>query len=373
MFESHWRVKDGLFVGDREASTDLEFVVENKVTRMVNCAGWSVPNSLEEIGIVYLTYNWVDAEREVILDEEDDVADEVFSFVEEALERAESVLVHSVLGQSRSCCLLNAYLMKKYRWGAQKAFEFMESRRPEQKLQQAFKRQLSSYEERLKSQAGPPLSFSWKSADLSQLEEEEEQGPHAENEELMLSNSYFNGHSGPTVELELGPNVAPFVAQKLSWADGMAGDKLRLERPASPAGKAALKTVLKARSSVMAGGAGMAASRNSTNGSIEIRTRSRVVHCRKEEIVPKRFGLQYSRDTILLEYVVPGHGLRAHHPIRVDMGAGAGKTDRSTAEHLRRTHAPWLDGVTVEQLAGLIGRLRGGSSPSGSVTQQDKA
>jgi hypothetical protein len=33
------KIKDGLFIGDEFASKDLEFVVSNKVTHIINCAG----------------------------------------------------------------------------------------------------------------------------------------------------------------------------------------------------------------------------------------------------------------------------------------------------------------------------------------------
>lgn len=33
------KVKDGLFIGDELAAQDLEFLVTNKVTNLINCAG----------------------------------------------------------------------------------------------------------------------------------------------------------------------------------------------------------------------------------------------------------------------------------------------------------------------------------------------
>ena len=33
------KIKDGLFIGDSYAARDFEFVVANKVTKVVNCAG----------------------------------------------------------------------------------------------------------------------------------------------------------------------------------------------------------------------------------------------------------------------------------------------------------------------------------------------
>lgn len=44
----------------------MEFVVANKVTHVVNCAGKEVPNHWEAIGVAYLTFNWLDEEHQVI-------------------------------------------------------------------------------------------------------------------------------------------------------------------------------------------------------------------------------------------------------------------------------------------------------------------
>jgi len=33
------KIKDGLFIGDAFAAKDLEFVVANKVSRVINCCG----------------------------------------------------------------------------------------------------------------------------------------------------------------------------------------------------------------------------------------------------------------------------------------------------------------------------------------------
>jgi len=54
------KIKDGLFIGDDFASKDLEFIQNNKVTRIVNCAGLEVDNTFMDIGVQYLTYFWND-------------------------------------------------------------------------------------------------------------------------------------------------------------------------------------------------------------------------------------------------------------------------------------------------------------------------
>lgn len=45
------KIKDGLFIGDDFAATDLDFVVANKVTQIINCAAKQIPNHWEPIGV----------------------------------------------------------------------------------------------------------------------------------------------------------------------------------------------------------------------------------------------------------------------------------------------------------------------------------
>lgn len=240
------KVKDGLFIGDELAAQDLEFVVANKVTRVINCCGRQVPNHWEPIGVIYLTYFWVDADNQTVLDPRDVVSNEIFRFIEEALEGAESVLIHSVRGQSRSCCVLSAYMMKKYNWGLRKTMEFLSSRRPDLNLKPSFLQQLSGYERRLMAQSKVPFSLDWNDADFSRLE----------SEDLLLRNTYINSQMGPLAEFHAGdlPQGKP---RKLMWHDNNTDDKLRLEKPAgadkhnlqnckrNPMGQQILKSVLK--------------------------------------------------------------------------------------------------------------------------------
>lgn len=216
------KVKDGLFIGDELAAQDLEFVVSNKVTRVINCCGRQVQNHWEAIGVVYLTYYWVDADNQVILDQRDVVANEVFRFVEEALTGAESVLIHSVRGQSRSCCVLSAYMMRKHSWGLRKTMEFLSFRRPDMNLKPAFLQQLSGYERRLMSQGdGKPFSLDWNDADFSRLE----------SEELLLRNTYINSQMGPLAEFNANDINGPGKPRRLFWTDADKEDKAKLEKP----------------------------------------------------------------------------------------------------------------------------------------------
>lgn len=231
MVESYWKVKDGLFIGDRESANDRDLMEDNQVTRVVNCAGFSVPNLWGSLGVLYLTYDWVDKDDQVILDQDDVVINEVFGFIEEAFARAEGALIHSVNGQSRSCCLVAAYLMKKFRWGRQKSMEFLSSRRPDHKLKAGFVRQLSDFELRLAAQSDHLLSRDWDEAPSSQ-------------EEAMIRNTHFNSRRGPwDKDLEsdksrrrlLGRDLEgddSWTPSRLMWLDNCTGSKVLLEKPA---------------------------------------------------------------------------------------------------------------------------------------------
>lgn len=122
------KIKDGLFIGDEFAAQDLEFIVTNKVTHILNCASKEVSNIWESIGVSYLSLTWLESDDQVIynsffeiiiyifkilFDDKNELIEEIFSFIERASINGESCLVHSVRGQSRACCALSAYLMRR--------------------------------------------------------------------------------------------------------------------------------------------------------------------------------------------------------------------------------------------------------------------
>lgn len=99
------------------------------------------------------------------------VTKEIFEFIENAMKKTESVLVHSVRGQSRAASVLAIYLMRKYRWSLLKTLEFLNSRRPELEIRGTFIQQLQDYEARLQkqTQSGGPLSSNWQDFGLSKI------------------------------------------------------------------------------------------------------------------------------------------------------------------------------------------------------------
>lgn len=200
-----FKVKDGLFIGDEFAAQDLEFVVANKVARIVNCAGRQVPNHWEPIGITYLSFTWLDTDHQIVLDAGDKNFGTFYKFIEQGLETGESVLVHSVRGVSRCVCVVAAYLMKKYQWSLYKSLDFIAFRRPDLDLNPGFLTQLGSFEARLSRLSKVPRTDQW-----DQVLEG--------GEELVLTNTFLNARMGAATDYHLS-NADQDKPQSLTWEE----------------------------------------------------------------------------------------------------------------------------------------------------------
>ena len=106
----------------------------------------------------------------------------IVNFVDQAGLKAESVLVHSLKGQSRASCAICAYLMVRYRWGFYKTLEFMDSRRPDLEIRRNFFEQLKYLAERLATNNA--VSETWDQSCAAR--------PDIKAEELVLMNTFLN-------------------------------------------------------------------------------------------------------------------------------------------------------------------------------------
>ncbi|CAD8132498.1 unnamed protein product [Paramecium pentaurelia] len=184
------KVKDGVFLGDQFASQDLEFIVTNKVSRIMNCASKQIPNHWESIGIVYMSFPWLDNDQQIIF-QSDETINIAIKFIDDALINEESVIVLSVKGHNRSVAVLCVYLMKKYRWTLYKTLQFMHNRRPDLEIKAHFFNQLLSIETRLQKQGYGAKTFNW-----------DEIYTQGENDEILLRNTYINSQAQGIAEFK---------------------------------------------------------------------------------------------------------------------------------------------------------------------------
>jgi hypothetical protein len=182
--------------------------VANKVTRVVNTAGTQLPNHWEPIGVLYLTLNWQDDEKQILFDSQEKIPDEIYKFMEEALENQESVLVQSVRAQNRACFVIAAFLMRRYRWSLLKTLEFVNSRRTDLEMRPSFLSQLSQYENKLYLRGIGPKTQRWTELSDNQFA--------LENEELIVRNTYLNSQMAPLADLNGYDEKSSYT---LKWVD----------------------------------------------------------------------------------------------------------------------------------------------------------
>lgn len=138
---------------------------------------------------------------------------EIFDFIEDTLNKSESILVHSARGQSRASTVISIYLMKKYSWTLLKTLEFLNSRRPDLEIRASFIQQLNCFENYLMKLSMGPRTHDWNQITENTF--------YIENEELLLRNTFLNAKMGPLVnynEYHQGHNK-PKIKRSLVWAD----------------------------------------------------------------------------------------------------------------------------------------------------------
>ena len=232
------KIKDALFIGDELAAQDLEFVVSNKVSHIVNWAGREIPNHWEPVGIEYLTFYWVDQDNQVLFDPEDNITNEILNFIDEALENGESWLVHSIRGQSRASVALSVYFMQKYKWSLYKTLEYLNSRRPDLEIRASFVSQLADFEQKLISQNRGPQTAHWEEVADNKIQLNQDK--FYPDEELILRNTFLNAqlwfnrsfdksdHMKSQTKDEnqsINKIVDELIQSKIKWIDNNKNDK----------------------------------------------------------------------------------------------------------------------------------------------------
>lgn len=173
------KIKDSFFIGDKVAGTNLDVLLQFKISHIINAAGNQIFNYFESIGIQYYTLYWSENPSQELFDKNDEIVDKILLFIKESLSNGEGLLIHSVKGQDRCCVVVIIYLMRKYNWSVSKSIDFLKSKKEDIEIEPYFLEQLLSYEMRLSKIAN--IKSNW-----TELTNED-------NDENLLRNTYVNG------------------------------------------------------------------------------------------------------------------------------------------------------------------------------------
>ena len=155
------KINDGLFIGDFDTSQDVEFLELNKISSLINLAGKQLPNIFASHGIVYMTVDWEDREDFVLFPSQgvgghgithSAVIKEMVHFIDKCQKHGTSVLLFSVNGTGRCAAAASCYLMCKYGWGFEKAYDFLFAKKPDLELNRGFVEQLFKLDKELRRQ-----------------------------------------------------------------------------------------------------------------------------------------------------------------------------------------------------------------------------
>ena len=149
------KINDGLFIGDFDTSQDVEFLELNKISSLINLAGKQLPNIFASHGIVYMTVDWEDRDDFELFPTSSNVTvcsliKEMANFIDKCQKHGTSVLLFSVNGTGRCAAAAASYLMYKYGWGFEKAYDFLFSKKPDLDLNRGFVEQLFKLDKELR-------------------------------------------------------------------------------------------------------------------------------------------------------------------------------------------------------------------------------
>jgi protein-tyrosine phosphatase len=146
------KIKDGLFIGDAETSQSEVFINDNKISNLINLSGREVNNIWAPHGLVYLTYFWEDRPDYKILNtHEDSMLKDIVEFIDVSISHGISVLLFSSHGTGRCAIAACIYLMMKYRWGFEKTYDYVYSKKPDINLNKGFIQQMFALDMKLLS------------------------------------------------------------------------------------------------------------------------------------------------------------------------------------------------------------------------------
>ena len=200
------KIKEGLYLGDQIAGTNLDVVIQFKLTHMINSTGKQIINAWETIGIKYLILNWEESQNQNLFDSLDEISNKIFDFIEDSFIRGEGLLVYSLKGQNRCCIVIIIYLMKKYKWPLNKCLEFLRNRKQDINIPNFFMEQLKNFERRMIKRGEGIINIPWSEDNLNS------------SDEKLMRNTYVNGLKNDVNNAKIIPSDLK-KKKHIGWAD----------------------------------------------------------------------------------------------------------------------------------------------------------
>ena len=175
------KIREGFFIGDLTAGTNMEIIEEYKITHIINTTDNNYLNQFEKKGIKYLTLNWLENSKQQLFTLNDENFNNIMKFIEKNEKNGEGLLVFSIKCQNRACIVAIIYLIKIYNWSVSKCIEYIKSKKINVSIPSYFIKQLNEFEIRISSSLKIKRSLNW-----------EVENNKIDHEEFIMRNTYIN-------------------------------------------------------------------------------------------------------------------------------------------------------------------------------------
>ena len=141
------KIRDGIFIGDFKAGSNIEMLNQFKISHLINVSGMPLPYNHEEIGIKYLALNWPEnpSEKSKNIIKEKEISD-IISFVDDSYINGEGLFGFSLNGKNRICVLVILYLMKKFKWPFKKSYDYVSTKKKDIEINNFYQKRLKDLE-----------------------------------------------------------------------------------------------------------------------------------------------------------------------------------------------------------------------------------
>ena len=204
------KIRDGLFIGDNRAGTNLDLLMQFKISHIINATGIPLPYSFESLGIKYLTINWSENPPENTVIINDDLILNIIKFIDESNANGEGLLGFSVTGKNRICVVIILYLMSKYNWSLKNCLEYVRKKKHDVDINNFYMNQLELYEKDLINKNNFFNSPSnWNSDNIK------------DRDELVMRNTYMNEvNTNKNLNEDKSDNNNQYkISRKVEWGD----------------------------------------------------------------------------------------------------------------------------------------------------------
>ncbi|KAG2388013.1 hypothetical protein C9374_000863 [Naegleria lovaniensis] len=138
-------IENFLYLGSGLDANDEIQIKKNQIDYILNVTKeWPIGKSIPSY-IVYKRISLKDEREESIIP----YFEQAFEFIEQALEQQKRILVHCVIGKSRSASFVLAFLMKHFNFNLKQAYDYLKERRELIRPNDGFIMQLMEYEYKL--------------------------------------------------------------------------------------------------------------------------------------------------------------------------------------------------------------------------------